>query len=791
MYFHRYAFLAGVLALLASSIPAPAQPKRPDLAAGLKNLDHRSFPEGSKAASEAAQMLRNDVRLRLREMNQGESAAWEKIKSRAGWEKYARPRIEALQKSLGSFPPVPKDLRVRVTKKLSGAGYRILNLVFESRRGLLVTANLYLPFEKLKSMPGILICHSHHNPKTQGELQDMGMMWARAGCAVLVMDQVGHGERRQHPFPSKDSFAKPFRVSRQDYYFRYNAGLQLHLVGESLIGWMAWDLMRGVDLLRQLPNVDRDRIILLGAVAGGGDPASVTAALDERIACAVPFNFGGPQPETIFPLPKDAKVSFNYAGSGSWESTRNLRLSARDGFMPWVIVGSIAPRKLIYAHEFSWDEKRDPVWKRLQKIYRWYEVPGNLSEVHGRGRVTGRPPESTHCNNIGPVHRKQIHPSFVKWFDIPNPKEGFRDRKSTEELTCLTPALRKKGKMVWQLTRDLAQAQISSARAGNLKLSPEEMRTKMRKEWSRLLGADPSVAIKHDVLEKNDAKKIGSIRVGIYLLRTEENIKVPVLLLHPGKERRPVVVAVAQEGKSGFLKDRTKEIAGLLREGIAVCIPDLRGTGETSPGSSRGRRSAATSISATELMLGGTVHGGRCRDLLSVVAFLRSRSDVLAGKIGLWGDSFASVNKPEQDLKIPLGTSFSPHQAEPLGQQVVLLAGLFDSEISGIYVRGGFGSRLSLLESPFLYHPHDAIIPGATTSGDVADLAMALHPRPIWLKDQVDSFNRLLAKGEEEQCFSGVQDYYESHKAKGRFRVGGQEGLSVPGYFSEVLGLKN
>ena len=62
--------------------------------------------------------------------------------------------------------------------------------------------------------------------------------------------------------------------------------------------------------------------------------------LDERITAVAPFNFGGPQPETKFPLRKDAKVTFNYAGSGSWESTRNLARSAKDGFLPWVIVGA-------------------------------------------------------------------------------------------------------------------------------------------------------------------------------------------------------------------------------------------------------------------------------------------------------------------------------------------------------------------------------------------------------------------------------------------------------------------
>jgi hypothetical protein len=40
----------------------------------------------------------------------------------------------------------------------------------------------------------------------------------------------------------------------------------------------------------------------------------VTAALDERITAAVPFNFGGPQPETRYPLPEDVETSVQLRG---------------------------------------------------------------------------------------------------------------------------------------------------------------------------------------------------------------------------------------------------------------------------------------------------------------------------------------------------------------------------------------------------------------------------------------------------------------------------------------------
>src|SRR5262249_34447524 len=207
---------------------------------------------------------------------------------------------------------------------------------------------------------------------------------------------------------------------------------------------MLWDTMRGVDLLLQR-GADPKRIILMGSVAGGGDPCAVTAALDKRITAAVPFNFGGPQPETRYPLPDDAKTFFNYAGGGSWESTRNLRLSCRDGFLPWMIVGSQAPRGLVYAHEFAWDQEKDPVWRRLQKIYGCYDATNRLDWTKGKGSVRGKAgPDNTHCNNIGAVHRERIYPALQKWFDMPVPEKEYRERFPSKDLQCLTRDIKMK-----------------------------------------------------------------------------------------------------------------------------------------------------------------------------------------------------------------------------------------------------------------------------------------------------------------------------------------------------------
>jgi hypothetical protein len=586
----------------------------------------------------------------------------------------------------------------------------------------------------------------------------MGMLWARAGCYVLVPDQLGHGERRQHPFVNEKSYPGAFKVGRQDYYGRYNVAQQLHLVGESLIGWMVWDLMRGIDVLMAKPGIDKEKIIVLGSVAGGGDPCAVLAALDKRVTAAAPFNFGGPQPETKFPLPENADEAFNFMGGGSWESTRNLRLSGRDGFLPWVIVGALAPNRLIYAHEFAWDETRDPVWKRFQKIYGFYEKPGHLAEVHGRGAVTGKPPEATHCNNIGAEHRKGMHTAFAKWFDI-DAKE-YAKRVPSEELQCLTAEAKARfdPQPVWALAGKSADVSLAEARKTRAKLSVEQRRKELQKQWTGLLG-QRSLS---DALYSNDNKTLSQDAVIVQrtVLRFKDSsaIAIPLVCLHPIKTatagKLPVVVAVAQGGKEGFIKHRAKEITRLLEAGVSVCLPDLRGTGETHPtGENRGRTSADTSLSASEWMHGDTLLRAQVQELLVVLDFLASDPN---RPIALWGDSFALVNAADARLAVPFDADAQPAIGEPMGGLVTLLAGLFAAEgrVKAIHIRGGMASYRSVLQSPFFYIPHDSLVPGVLTVGDVDDLAALWAPRPLNIEAAIDGQNRVVAAKDIAAAFA-------------------------------------
>ncbi|MCP5119316.1 MAG: acetylxylan esterase, partial [bacterium] len=251
-----------------------------------------------------------------------ERRAWERIDTREDWDKFRTDRMASLRAAVGQFPAERPALDVRVTATRDGDGYRLLNLAYQSRPGLYVSANLYLPARPPAKMPAIIIQHSFHYPKTQGELHDMGELWARTGTAVLIPERLGFGER----------------VETSPWY-RYGDGSrptfkqQLGVVGETRMGWMAWDLIRAVDLLFERSDVDRDRIILIGAVAGGGEPAAIAAALDPRIDAVVPFNYDHGR----------IRLDADFPG----ELAEQLTMS--------VVTASLAPRKYVRAFEFGWE----------------------------------------------------------------------------------------------------------------------------------------------------------------------------------------------------------------------------------------------------------------------------------------------------------------------------------------------------------------------------------------------------------------------------------------------------
>jgi cephalosporin-C deacetylase-like acetyl esterase len=692
-------------------------------AADWSDVKPSMFEPDSPEAKAFPKMVSAEQRKRMQEANERESKLFVAIKTKAEWEKYRDERIGKLRESLGTFPAVPKNMKVVTTKTIDGDGFVIRNTLYESRPGWWVAANLYLPAKPPENMPGIVIAHSHHGGKTGGELQDMGMTWARAGVAVLVPDQHGYGERRQHDFNSDKDYPKPFKVGRQDYFFRYMSNLQLSAVGDSLMGWMAWDLMRGVDVLLQQPTIDANRIILMGSVAGGGDPAGVTAALDDRIACVVPFNFGGWQPESS--VLENPDRDFDWFGDGYWESTRGLRGGAAGGFAHFVIVGSVAPRKVLYSHEFAWDAKTDPAWPRLQKVFDFYDAKDSLRVAHGAGTVRASGSGNTHCNHIGAEHRKMIHPALKDWFGIPIPTEYSKPLPSSD-LKCWTDDARKELK-----PKTLTEVLAGSGRA--------DRREPAVDDWKKLLG--DTNPVKEPVLRAGMAEQVTGGKLIRFALTTDPGITVPMMLITPdnAEGKTPAVVMVASGGKAGFLKERGEALTELLKAGVAVCLVDVRGTGETRPGTSADRGSSRTSLSQQSLILGQPMLGAQLRDLRTVLKWLAAHDGIDGKRLAVWGDSFAKMNAKDTLVAVPLDVE-GPAISEPRGANLALLAGLFEANVKVIYARGGIDPTDTLTGSPYLWLPHDAVVPGPTPMGSLAP--MLARAKAVKYEATVDVHNK-------------------------------------------------
>lgn len=668
-----------------------------------------------------------------------EDELWAQVRTVADWERFRDIRIAALRESLGGFLSTPPAVAPRVTGVIAAAGYRIEKLVFNTRPGLVVSALLYLPEPRPARMPLIQVVHAHHTPKEHGELQDMGVNWARHGAAVLVPDLVGHGERREDPFGA-----------REGYYSRYYSAMQLNLVGESLAGWMAWDLVCGNSVLLGLTGADPTRLILIGSVAGGGDLSALAAALDPRVSCSIPFNFGaGASSRELF-------------GSGYWETTRNLWRSVRDGFAPWVIVAAAAPRHLIYAHEFSWTPDKDLAWARIRKIYDLYGVPERLGSMRGEGRCAPGP-QNTHCTHVGPLHRSLLYPWLERWFDMPPPLPEVQERRPPEELICRDEAAQKSS----------VPLRLVMSRQAGIVLEPlrqPRTRAACREAWADVLGSTDPLVLSTAETRRRSELPIG--RTEAILLRTEPENDVPMLLIRPAGAAAPrvLVIGVAQQGKEIFLQRRAPEIARLLAAGGAVCLADLRGTGETRPDEMHGLESELINLSEGERMMGRSAMALQLRDLRCVIRYWSAQDSMAGCPLALWGESFAPVN--EKDFKpgrhdsrkvdngqIP-NLPYGPAWAEPLAPFVVLLAALFEDAVRAVLSRRGLIRFASVFDDWAASFPSDAIVHGALLAGDVPELVRALAPLPVRMESPVDALNRAVPADVIDAAYGEVRHAY-------------------------------
>lgn len=202
----------------------------------------------------------------------------------AQWQVAARAQLEQL---LGLPLELPAEDGFAIEWERDEPGFHEIRFNYSSEPGVDVCCHMLVPQGLSGRLPMIICLQGHSKgmhislgrPKYPGDEQtiaggdrDFGLQIVRQGRIALVMEQRAFGERG----------------GSENGPECYQPAMAALLLGRTLVGERCWDVSRGIDcVLRHFDCVDPERIALMGQ-SGGGTVTCYAAALDERIAAAVP-----------------------------------------------------------------------------------------------------------------------------------------------------------------------------------------------------------------------------------------------------------------------------------------------------------------------------------------------------------------------------------------------------------------------------------------------------------------------------------------------------------------------
>ena len=272
---------------------------------------------------------------------------------------YQGKRKNFLRWTLGEMPQCT-PLNARVTGVLREEGFTIEKVLFESRPGFYVTANVYRP-EGKGPFPAVLHpCGHSANGKAYKEYQKANRLLARHGFVVLCYDPIGQGERRQ--LINADG-RLPLRPTSEHVVL----GPAPILLGGGLGRWMVWDAVRALDYLAGRPEVDAKRLGCMGN-SGGGNLTSFLMAYDDRIAAAAPGCFMTTHRR------KNEKP-------GPGDAEQNLFAQIREGFDHPDFILTRAPKPTLILAATADFVPIEGTWEAFRQAQRAYTVLGHPERV--------------------------------------------------------------------------------------------------------------------------------------------------------------------------------------------------------------------------------------------------------------------------------------------------------------------------------------------------------------------------------------------------------------------------
>lgn len=513
-----------LVALVALVPPAPAGDEVPP------NRQYQAFIQ-----KQAAELRKDDKAPTT-------AAQWEQQEAEL------RRKLLAAWGGEACFPKSPCDLDPKQHgDPLTRDGYTVEKVTFQTRPGVRMTANLYVPAGATKKpAPAILMVHGHwKGAKQDPAVQARCIGAAKLGFVALCVDAFGAGERG-------------VGTALGEYHGDMTAATLLPL-GTPLSGLQVYENMRAVDYLETRPEVDKAKIGITGA-SGGGNQTMYAGAWDRRFKCVVPVCSVG-----------------NYQ---SYLNTACCLCEVVPGALrfteEWAVLAMVAPRPLMVMNatkdgiQFSVGEAKKslalaaPVFKLLGK-------PDNLQHAIFDGPHDYSKPMREAMYGFMTLHLKGEGTGEP----IPEPK--FATEKP-EDLRCYPGDTRPK---------DFMTIPKFAAREAKKLLGAKPV-PKTKNGWfeswkPRTDGLDRVLA--HPVgFEKVRAQVAEANGVRTATFSPEPGITLTARI-EPGKPGEPWVILLNLDGAGAV---RNGELYAALKKTAATVVTlDLRGTGGLAAGNER------------------------------------------------------------------------------------------------------------------------------------------------------------------------------------------------------------
>jgi hypothetical protein len=569
----------------------------------------------------------------------------------AAWSKRAQEVRDQVLVSQGLYPlPEKTPLNPVIHGKIDRGDYTIEKVYFASMPGHYVTGNLYRPKNAAPGakLPVILSPHGHWKdgrlyeaPEAEVKkalsagaektaesarfpLQARPVGLARMGCIVFQYDMVGYADSK--PIEHRKGFTA--------------ADAEAHL--ENFMGLQTWNSIRALDFLLTLPDADPARVAITGA-SGGGTQTMILAAVDPRVAVAVPA----------------VMVSQNMQGGCVCENSSLLRVNTNN--IEFASLFAPKPQGMTAANDWTQDIEQHG-YPTIKQVYGLFNAGGDVEAWH-------RP----FPHNYNQVSRELMYNFLNKHLKL-----GLPSPITEKPFEPVAP----KDLSVWDdkhpLPSDAADAdtlrqtmrKASDAQLYNLIASDPQ-------EYRRILTTALRVMIndrlptKVDVIEGSQKKQSRdgyTIETGLLTRPDESPLKtirkpgekstgappqnvtpadvvavrtaLPYAFLVPASWNGETVIWQHPAGKLTLIDENGKPLAPVQRildAKFAVLCGDLFLTGEYVPEGKDGRRAVNKDFAGYTFGYNRSLLAERVHDVLTLVAFAKGRDSKFVHQVALEG----------------------------------------------------------------------------------------------------------------------------------------------------------